>query len=364
MQVQAFSHLVPRQELSALPSLQKAIIQAAQEGSPFDLDLASWDINERNEQGQTALQIAIIHKRTDIALQLIQAKASLEAKDDEGNDALFLASYFDEEEVIERIAQKVDLDQPNQEGYTALQVAAMLGNLNALKRLTREGASVSKKWGNSGFSALELAAIAGNLDCLRFLASRISLSTVDFLGKNCLHRLIEEGEARAICSLLDLGLDIEEKDAQGNSPLTLAIKANKLLILRLLIGHKASLEAKDQLGYSPLQTAILEKNEDAVDMLLQAGANVEASNPHNGLKAAHLAAKTANVTIIARLIQAAVRFDSLDHKGACPLDYIHLISKQDLLPPFKLKDYEEAKKMIQEAINKQAKGYQLIPSSP
>ena len=71
------------------------------------------------------------------------------------------------------------------------------------------------------------------------------------------------------------GVNLNELDPQGRTPLTLAIKTGNIEIINFLIDHGADINQMDRYSQNtPLTTAISHANPDIVQLLIQAGANI------------------------------------------------------------------------------------------
>jgi len=92
----------------------------------------------------------------------------------EDNDELHLpelvywASLGEVAEVEKSLANGVDVNQTDEEGYSALQAAAENGYLDVVKLLVSKGADVQHK---APYTALELAEMAEQTDIVSYLNS-------------------------------------------------------------------------------------------------------------------------------------------------------------------------------------------------
>ena len=81
-------------------------------------------------------------------------------------ELVYWASLGEVEEVKKALAHGVDVNQTDEEGYSALQAAAENDNLEIVKLLVAKGANVQYK---AEYTALELAAMAGNEAIVKYL---------------------------------------------------------------------------------------------------------------------------------------------------------------------------------------------------
>jgi rhodanese-related sulfurtransferase len=101
-----------------------------------------------------------------IAAELIERGAALDAANNDGNNALWLACFSGDPELVDLlIASGIDMNRQNDNGATCLMYAASAGKTEVVARLLAAGANVRMK-SLDDFSALDMAA---NLECLMLL---------------------------------------------------------------------------------------------------------------------------------------------------------------------------------------------------
>ena len=104
-----------------------------------------------------------------IVAELIQAGARIDAKNTDGNQALWLACAGENVEVLDLlIAAGAAIDHQNDNGATCLMYAASSGKAAVTARLLTAGADTRIKTLDD-YTALDMAA---TLDCLTLLRSR------------------------------------------------------------------------------------------------------------------------------------------------------------------------------------------------
>ena len=142
---------------------------------PADKDLQSWlasagfppnDINAAGQHGLTPLMKACRAGDAAKVRALLQHGASLDIKNADGNNALWLACVGADLEVIAMLIEAgIDIDNQNDNGATCLMYAASAGKDAVVKTLLTAGANRDLQ-SLDDYTALDMAA---TLDCLRLL---------------------------------------------------------------------------------------------------------------------------------------------------------------------------------------------------
>jgi thiosulfate/3-mercaptopyruvate sulfurtransferase len=102
----------------------------------------------------------------DIAAELIQCGAELNATNNDGNNALWLACFSGNLKLINLlIASGVNPDNQNDNGTTCLMYASSAGKTEVVAQLLKAGAN-TKLTLVDGYTALD---VAGNVECLMLL---------------------------------------------------------------------------------------------------------------------------------------------------------------------------------------------------
>jgi ankyrin repeat protein len=116
--------------------------------------------------GQMLLMKASHEGNTDVVEKLIASGADMNARNADGNNAIWLACAGNRLAMIRLLASAgVDVNNQNENGATALIFAASAGKEAAVELLLELGANLALETVD-GFSALDLAS---NLECLALL---------------------------------------------------------------------------------------------------------------------------------------------------------------------------------------------------
>ncbi len=138
-----------------------------------------------------------------------------------------------------------------------------------------------------------------------------------------LHFAAQDGDVAKVSRLLALGADVNATDSRGNTPLKYASAEPHPEVLRLLTAHGASATIADDRGFTPLHCAaghgFYKEAIEMVEILLQAGADVNARSLHLGFVPLH-EARTARMVdwLLTHGADVTVR----NNAGQTPEDYL------------------------------------------
>jgi len=90
---------------------------------------------------------------------------------------------------------------------------------------------------------------------------------------------VRNGNINAVKLLIKAGANVNAKSSpEESTPLMYASQRDWIDIMRMLLKAGAEIEATDSYGQTALHYAVLERNEEAMEFLLSAGANPNAAN--------------------------------------------------------------------------------------
>ncbi len=172
--------------------------------------IASVGIHDQ-EQASLILVNEILYARTEIVHYLLGVNVPVDLVNQNGNTALILAAEFGESEIVRQlIGAKASVDMANQDGETALMYAANFGrNSEIVRQLIEAKASVDMA-NLDGCTALMCAASVG--------------------GSKVVHQLIKA------MATLDL------KNKTGKTALDYAVKFEKFSVVHLLLSYNAVIQ--------------------------------------------------------------------------------------------------------------------------
>ena len=201
-----------------------------------------YEVNEKNNDGYTALMLAASNGHKDIVSKLLaQEGIDVNAKDDHHNTALIFATQKGHTEIVYALLAKgADVNAKDDHRNTALIFAAEKGHTDIVHALLEKGADVNAK-NALDQTALMYAAEQGNTDIsLLLLADKdIKVNAKDNTGQTALMFAASNGHTEVVKLLLDKGALINIKDNAGQTALMFAAEKGHTEIVRALLENGA-----------------------------------------------------------------------------------------------------------------------------
>ncbi len=131
-------------ELKGITYSEKSFLNEIIVGNTEIIELfikAGIDINAKNENGDTALMIALLRDNLEIARMLTEQGADVNAQDKDGYTALMFASFNGYHDIAKILIKKgADVHVENKNGYTALMFASLKGHHETAELLKKAAA--------------------------------------------------------------------------------------------------------------------------------------------------------------------------------------------------------------------------------
>ena len=279
---------------------------------------AGADIEKKDSDGHTPLLLACFAGCLDIVKMLIQAGADLRLARTNADTCLIIASHEGHTETVRYLVGlgQVDVDEVGGlYARTALHKAVDPNQADTAQVLIDAGADIEKK-DSDGCTPLFFACFSGSLDSVKVLVQAgADLGVTDTNGDTCLTTASGGGHTETVRYLVGLGVDVNQEGRQhGETALQEAIYYNHANMVQVLIDAGADIEKKDALGRSPLLsgcTSDVDAN-DAVKVLVRAGADVGARD-RDGMTCLMIASAGGFTTIVKSLLcMAEVGVDLVD----------------------------------------------------
>ncbi|XP_022775640.1 ankyrin-2-like [Durio zibethinus] len=211
---------------------------------------AGADFGLVNSAGQSASSIAGLtrwnHGFLQAVVDVIQAGKKPKSSNPSAFSPLMFIIQANEIEALKKLLEQADTDlnEQDDDGYSALMMAASGGHVEAFRLLLRAGANVklSNKYGETAISILELNE---NGDVFDELMLEYALEEANGpFGFYSLHRAANRGDLNLVHILTSRGCDVNALDADGYTPLMLAARGGYGGVCELLIscGAKCDIE--------------------------------------------------------------------------------------------------------------------------
>jgi uncharacterized protein len=200
--------------------------------------------------------------------KLLQEQPSLaNTRTKEGVSAIFLALYRGNSPIATQIASKKQLD---------VFEAASIGDLDRLKTLISQDPSLAKSYSPDGFTALALAAYLGQKASVEYLIENgadVNALATNKTGFTALTGAASQNHNEIAKILVKKGATVDHQYEGGFTPLMHAAAAGNIELVTLLLQNGANPNLKNSEGKTPLSFALEKSNSKLADILRKHGAN-------------------------------------------------------------------------------------------
>ncbi|MBQ0003206.1 MAG: ankyrin repeat domain-containing protein [Treponema sp.] len=287
---------------------------ASLEKIKYLIDLGS-NVNARNREGNSALYYAVLNDNKEIGMMLLAQNANIFSANNKDISPLKLALTTSGNEWL--INSKT-ITETDGSGNTALHYAADWKLSKATGYLIQKGANVNARNAN-GQTPLFSAAKSNAVNTISILVNKgADINSRDTLGSTPLHAAVRWNAVKAADKLISLGIDPNTQNVTGKTPLAEAAVEGNIEIATLLLSKGASPNIYDSNGRTALVDAIKGNQYEMTSLLLSKGANPQIQDL-NGRTPYHEAAEIGNIDIIATLRKSRSNPLSRDKEGNTPL---------------------------------------------
>lgn len=306
----------------------------------FDSFCKQSNLELRDRNHMTPLHLAVLNNKIKCLKKLIEMKADINAKTDQGITPLHLAVSKENSEIIKILLENdAQVNARDIHGETPIFKGVQKNNIDLVKMLFKAGASVNIRSikggliheaskfmddinfflelnldinekdseGNTPLCILKKYNKQHNIQLLLDRGAKPEKQSQDFnyveepglvfgpdgsneRGMTFLHNASEKGDIENITDLIKNGADINKRNIEGRTPLHCAAKYNDIYAYngsmknphynietcRTLLAFGADINARDTYGMTPLFLSIDCPDEELMKFLLEKGADINA----------------------------------------------------------------------------------------
>jgi ankyrin repeat protein len=253
----------------------------------------SSDISPRPPAGSLSVQLceALGEGNPRVVRALIEAGADVHYQREAGYDALLDAVHgrdvAQDPRLIELltllIAHGINLSSVTSYGESGLRVLSRLGRFDAVRVLLAAGADRSQlEW----TPLMEAVALGSFSDVQTVLAQGALLEKRDWWSRTAWLIALLSGDIEKAKLLREHGADTQARGRCGSPPLFYAIHGHHANVLQWLLQEGADFRQSDDFGTTPLMAAVENDDLACVEILLDAGAEVEVNANGTALSSA------------------------------------------------------------------------------
>lgn len=222
-----------------------------------------------------------------------------------------------------------NINELDNEYNTPILLAAKNNNYDAVKALLNAGADYKKK-NTNGKSLLHFAIENENLELTQFLILNSLYTDINEEDADgftpLLLAILYNKDFDIINFLMDYNIDYDHKTKDGKSILHCAAASNNCKMLKEIIrkGWYTDINEKDKFGFTPLLRAVFESSDlEIIEFLIDKGASVSEKTYEEELSLLHLACENPDLNVLKFLIRKKyVDLNDLDSEGNNAFHYI------------------------------------------
>jgi ankyrin repeat protein len=242
-----------------------------------ELEKNSTDINFQVKKGYTCLILAVCNNNMEVVKYLCENGADLEITDYEfKNTALFFGIGNNHTEVVEYLIEKgANINHRNSNGDSPLHFACIKGNLQLVKLLHQKGADLNEP--NSEGNT-PIAFCTGNkfTDVMEYLIeNKVNLKNQKVHLLPLTHHCIENEMYWGLELLITADKTLINKwDKNFNTPLEFAVQINNVDAVDILLENGANPNVCNSINITPLYEAVENGNLELVKILVKYGVDL------------------------------------------------------------------------------------------
>jgi ankyrin repeat protein len=318
-------------------------------------------VNLRDFRDYAPLHLAVEYGHLDIVEELIDIGAEVNSVGPLKLSPLSIASKLGFKQIVKYLLGKEGIiHSADESGRTALHYACMGGFIDVARALMASGATPSGS-DKAGDNALHFALRNHQEHIIRLLLDGkqpettgrssepatntvqvVDLNQADSEGKKPLLAALENEMEEIAILFVKANANLEIRDGNNRTPLSLAILRGYVRLVEELLSHKADPNLSDNEGQTPLHLAANMGSGEMVRILLENGSDVDATNSDHDT-ALRLASEKGHAKVVDQLLTRKPVKSNLDALDAA-MDQEHkdvvavLLTYEPIVQPTALND--------------------------
>ncbi|KAK7463151.1 hypothetical protein BaRGS_00038263 [Batillaria attramentaria] len=242
------------------------------------------------------------------------------------NTPLHNACHSGDLDIVKRLVDEgASLSTLNKAGQTPLRVAFSQGNFPVICFLLGLTESELCQYApdklNLDLSFLHAVSVGHKVLVERFLCQGADPESRNEAGESALHIACRHNRADIAETLIKHTKNVDPVDREGQTPLHAASSAGYVEPSRLLLQHNANIESFDAEGYKPLHIASKRNHLSVIKLFLQYGANVETQTQTSRQTALHVASAEGQTNACKLLLENDAMVNAVDTLECTPLHF-------------------------------------------
>ncbi|CAG7629519.1 unnamed protein product [Allacma fusca] len=300
--------------------------------------LAGANPNERTQwRNAPLLAVCAGEGLVEMVSLLLEFGASINAMDEDGNTALHMAADNGQLDMVRVLVQQgAVISQVNQDEECALVKASISNRLAVVAFLLQQNWAVtscnSLTLPEASQHALVAASAYGHIEIVEHIIQEMNppVNCPDTLyGENPLCASCANGREEVVDLLLQHEASVNAVNMRDCPPLILAATGGHSSILKRLLDKGAPVNRADSNNRTALIVAAKEGHVDVVDLLLQVGADVNLMDK-DGLTALSWASLRGQKVVVHSLLAAEADVNHADISGRTPLDLASYCGSEEI----------------------------------
>uniref|UniRef100_A0A0N5AP23 ANK_REP_REGION domain-containing protein n=1 Tax=Syphacia muris TaxID=451379 RepID=A0A0N5AP23_9BILA len=293
-------------------SVLQSMVEAGHVGEIFsllecgDLKISDLQFPEaatlRNQNGETLLMVSARTGQLDILNHLLP-DSDLDDTDNDGWTALLDAAHEGHGEIVSALLHAgAAVDVPDLMGWSPLMWAVYKNHPACVEILLSHKAHVNLIEEEDGLTSLIIASGRGFTEIVKqLLTYGAEVNACDKFGSTALIWAARKGFLAVVELLLIAGAEIDAIGMYSSTALILAVRGNYVNVVELLLSREPNVNVTEQNGMSALAIAAREGYSEIVEMLVFAGAYVNVVDRFGNSVLAG-AVRSGNVNIVRMLL--------------------------------------------------------------